>query len=294
MMKKAFCILLAVSMIVCLCPNQVSAAENDHKSEEINEFFLQHGATLDSVNMLSEEEKLELYNATEETPNISADEIDAFLATIGTPEETILDMDYTVKLTVYESLQTVDVSVLDFIDYNEEYALAESDLDSGQSANTRDLSDWIQFSTTVVYAGGNLNRYYIYPSFEWVAGGTVLSTDTFSFALHDLYWSVLSEQNLKVYYLDGTLRYQTAASTVGFSARSYNMSSCVSNDVTIPYKGTGCLIVRAKNTPLDNRIIFNYAQNFNVPPSLSVSFGVFSITVSGFSRQYGKEARFDV
>lgn len=295
-MKKCFAIILTLTMIIGLFSPQAVAATNADFSDEaeIDGFFMQHGASSHSLSMLTDEEKLQLYNATEETPNISIDVIDAFFASIGTPEEDLAGMDYTLKLTIYESMQDMDTSIVDFVSYREEYALAEYSSDFEQSASARGLSDWLEFSTTVLYAGGNLNRYYIYPSFEWVAGGTVLSTDTFSFALHDSYWKVLSEEKLKVYYLDGTLRYQTEATTVGFSARSYNMGSCISNDMTIPYKGTGCLIVRAINTTLDDRIIFNYAQDFSILSSLSVSFGVFSINVTGFSRQYGKEARFDV
>jgi len=293
--KRFLSLIMALAMSICLFPTQVFASSVTTLSEsEIDGFFLSYGASQNSVDALSTEEKIDLFNSTEETPNISEDILNSFFESIGTSEETISEMDYTVKLTVYESLQSVDPEIVNFVDYTVELASAEQSMVSPYTVSARGLSDWLEFSTTVIYAGGNLNRYYIYPSFEWVAGGTVLSSDAFSFALHSNYWDVISEQNLKVYYLDGTLRYETAPTTVGFSARSYNMRSCISNDVIIPYKGTGCLIVRPNNTTLDDRIIFNYAQNFSGLVPLNIGVGIFSIQVTGFDRQYGKEDRFDI
>lgn len=296
-MKRLLSTIIAIVVIICSFPVQTLAVSNSlTKANQVNvdEFFLRHGATKNSIDALSQDEKFELYEASEETPDISVETLDTFFASIGASNKEISEMDYTVKLTIYESLQSVDKESINFIDYTEENAYAEDNSLSSQTVSRRGLSDWLEFSTTVVYLGGNLNRYYIYPSFEWVFGGTVLTFDTFSFALHNMHWRVLSDMNLKVYYLDGTLRYETAATQVGFSARSYNMRSCISNDVYIPYKGTGCLIVRPIDTPLDDRIIFNYAQVFSNLTPISINLGVFSIGVNGFDRQYGIEDNFDV
>lgn len=292
-MKKLLCLIMAVAMI-CAFPVQALAVTNESASREVDEFFLQHGATQDSINAISAEDKAILFEVSEETPAVSAETLNAFFAATGVSNDILSLMDYTVQLTIYESLQPISDEPIEFIDYTVEYASGVDNPLSPQVVNAQGLSDWLEFSTSVFYVGGNLNRYYIYPSFEWIAGGTVLTTDTFSFALHSSYWKVYSEDNLKVYYLDGALRYETAASQVGFSARSYNMGSCISNDLNIPYKGTGCLVARPMDTTVDDRIIFNYAQNLNRLIPVSVNLGIFSISVSGFERQYGLEARFHV
>lgn len=292
-MKKLLCLMMAVAML-CAFPVQAQAVMKESTAGVVDEFFLQHGATQESICTLSAEEKAILYEVTEETPSIPVETLDSFLTSTGVSNEVLSQMDYTVRLTIYESLQSISNEPIKFIDYTEEDAHYENTPLSQQTTNVQGLSDWLEFSTSVFFVGGNLNRYYIYPSFEWIAGGTVLTTDTFSFALHSSYWKVFSEDNLKVYYLDGALRYETAATQAGFSARSYNMRSCVSNDLNIPYKGTGCLVVRPIETTLDDRIVFNYAQNFNPLISGSISFGAFSINITGFDRQYGAESRFRV
>jgi len=148
----------------------------------------------------------------------------------------------------------------------------------------------LKLSATSFYAGGNLNRYYIYPSFAWINGAvTDVDYDTFSYAIHDDHWNALADGKFNIYYGDFLVNTLSRPSQVGFSARSYKMRSG-QYALKGPYNGTACMIARNTTAPIDNRIIINYSQD--LIGGLSISFGVFSISVRGATNSAGEEVRF--
>lgn len=84
-------------------------------------------------------------------------------------------MNYVLKLTIYESLFEVK-EYATFVGYGNETASLGCALDNSCSLNlispaSTISANLLRLSATHIFVGGNLNRYHIFPAFEWIGGG---------------------------------------------------------------------------------------------------------------------------
>lgn len=264
-MKKFFLTMLSIAFLICL--PTVSFAQDLLSSDNT------------SVNI-----------PDLQTTKVPEKSLDEFLQTIGATTDNINAMEYTEKLTIFQSLSTLDPNDITFVGYNEDYLIFSPANESDIATADSYLDQCIKFSTSVVYAGNNLQRYCIYPSFKWVSGATELYMDVFSFALNGSYWKTVSESDLKIYNQDGTLYSTVPAKKAEFCGRVYEMSSLHPN-MKQCFSGVGCIIATPTSDTIDNRIIFDYAQKTS---GFSILLGIFSIDIDGFEHNTYSETTFDV
>jgi hypothetical protein len=305
--KKSFATIIVVILAILINSFTVSANQINFDSEDIalaeyemDSFFLENGIEQSVIDDLTFAEK-ELLRSAAAPLEVDEYTLDVFLSEIGFPDDVLSEMDITQKYTIFSSLESVaDVYDVSYAGYQDKLVsfptsttTSSFEASGGMSTQGAISSTYLLLSATAVYVGNNLNRYYIYPSFEWRnGGGTQIYYDAFSYAVHDDYWNALSTGDLDIYVGSTLIDTLTTPTSVGFSARSYSMSGYGIPDVTLPYKGTACLIARPLSTTVDDRIIINYAQDLGL--SIGVSLGSFSISVTGsvLMNSAGRELHF--
>ncbi len=251
-------------------------------SEEfLDEYFLDADLTPERLAQLTLDEKRELYQFSERI-DIDENEVEVFLLQCGFPQEILDGMKLGVKFTIYESLKEYgsnaeffghDDIEIPFPTSNTQNAIASND---GENHPNGTISDsYLTLSVSSVFVNGNnLNRYLLYPSFEWT-GVTNLNYDTFAYALHANYWKLLRTGELDIYW-SGSLLRTLDPTRMDFTAKVYKMRE---NDLSLPYYGVASIAARPLISTMHNQIMLGYAQDFY--NNLGVNIGAFSISFSG-------------
>lgn len=298
-MKKVVSLIMVFSLLMVLLPASVFANVDTNKTEDINDkkfddYLLRNGATLEEIQSLTYVEKKSIFENTEPVSQVSENVLDEFLVSIKFDERSLSEMDYMVKLKIYESLKSFDKEELNFEGYSEHYCLISN---SGEIVPASAvLKDCVKFSATAVKrVSNNIARYYVYPAAEWVQGGTALRSDAFSFGLNADHWNTPADEPLTVTGLySGGLSYKVYPNKAKHAGRSYNFRNLIVPEANYKYKMVGCIVGEPTSKTVDKSVIFNYAQDFGDIFNLNVDIGVFSLTIKGFSRQIGDELNFRI
>ncbi len=200
--------------------------------------------------------------------------LNAYFEKIGFPLDVISKMDYIQKDKIYRTLH--DDGVADECVYGG-FAEQTVSLQNTKTRKTVIPKKILKFSAPYVRAGNNLQRYYIYPTFEWVYSRTTITQDAFSYALDSSEWDCLVDGTFELYQNDKLISSIKNASQADFCARTYTFTGSYFQE--FGYKGIGCMVVRPRINDADLKILLNYAQGSPLV-DVQIALGDFSITVS--------------
>lgn len=272
---KSFTFFVSICMILTLSTLNVSA---------LTENF-------DDIEFVQEMETIQ--DATEKV-NISEDIIDAALAEMQFPVETLRKMSYVQKEKIYRSMEAIDgFDEYTYGGYIEETAVAK-DFEKSSFTRGGTFSDnEIRFSAPYVHGGNNLQRYILYPTFEFLLPSTV-DFDTFSYAVNSSYWKMLYDGGLEITAYWGSAFYDRFKienpSSVQYCGCEYRLSHWKGDGLSLFYTGVGCMALRPTSSTLDMKLTVNYARDCSDWGLISIDpFG--SIMATFFNKSIGKELK---
>lgn len=305
MKKRVVSILLVLSVMFSFNGAVAYASEPFYISDKsieqsvmnlnIDMYLVECGIPYDALSNMSVSVKETLFSQFAPVV-VDESKLDDFLRSRAFPESVLSELELFQKVKIHDSLLEIDDG--------EEYiygGYSEVIVDvpmmtnyvQGYSAKGYISKTQLKFSAPYVYQSNNLLRYVIYPTYEWIFPyGSELWSDTFSYALHSNYWNCLYDGDFDIYFehpvYNTYVKYNSLSrpSEVGFCARSYRMPMGIP-DVTLIYKGVGCMVVQPLATPLHTNIIFNFSQSFTLP--VSISLGSYSISITGFYNYTAEE-----
>lgn len=228
--------------------------------------------------------------STEVINKIDEKELNRFLSEIGVPFDVQQEIDYIVKVKMYESLKDIDGN-MKFEGYKSVVANMDNKRDGARDSVIPKTE--LKFSATYIYVENNLNAYYIYPSFEFggLGGLTKLYTDTFGFALDSSKWTVRLNSGIDIYDAFGKRYTIDRPSTADFAGCAYALAIPGGTPTSnIWDRGVACIIARPSSTDVDKRIVMRYGQNILTAPQANI--GPFSITMPNVYRSAGEVVNF--